>query len=279
MKILLFGKNGLLGKELNQIFSREEKFELIALGHESLDITDENAVFNFIKDENPDLVINSAAFTYVDDCETKRNFVMDINGYANGHLAKICHGVDAKLMYFSTDYVFDGEKDEGYLENDKTDPINVYGESKLLGETLIQENTDKFYIIRTAWLFGMQGKNFVKTMLRLANEGKDISVVNDQTGQPTYTHDLAENILNFVKTGYETGIYHMTNENVTSWYNFAVNIFKITGLNVNLKPTTSAEFASPAKRPRISTLLNTKLPHMRDHLEALTSYLKELKVI
>lgn len=279
MKILLLGKNGLLGNELNQIFSREEKISLIALGREGLDITDENAVYKFMKEEKPDLVINSAAFTYVDDCSTKRNFVMDVNGYANGHLAKICHGIDAGLMYFSTDYVFDGEKDEGYLEDDKTDPINVYGESKLLGETLIQENTDKFYIIRTAWLFGMQGKNFVKTMLNLANEGKTISVVNDQSGQPTYTYDLAENIFNFIKTGYNSGIYHMTNENVTSWHNFAANIFRIAGLKVNLREVTSTEFARPAKRPRISTLRNTKLPHMRDHLEALTSYLKELKVI
>lgn len=279
MKILLLGKNGLLGNELNQRFSREEKISLIALGREGLDITDENAVYKFLKEEKPNLVVNAAAFTYVDDCEAKRNFVMDVNGYSNGHLAKICHGIDAGLMYFSTDYVFDGEKDEGYLENDKTDAINVYGESKLLGETLIQENTDKFYIIRTAWLFGMQGKNFVKTMLDLANKGKPISVVNDQSGQPTYTHDLAENVLDFVKTGYNSGIYHMTNENVTSWYNFAANIFRIARLKVDLKEVTSVEFARPAKRPRISTLRNTKLPPMRDHLEALTSYLKELKVI
>jgi len=279
MKILLLGKNGLLGNELNRAFSPDESIDLIALGHDGLDITDENAVYEFLKEEKPNLVINAAAFTYVDDCETKENFVMDVNGHANEHLAKICHEIDAKLMYFSTDYVFDGEKDDGYFENDKTGPINVYGKSKLLGETLIQENTDQFYIIRTSWLFGMQGKNFVKTMLELANAKKTISVVNDQIGKPTYSHDLAENVFNFVKTGYDFGIYHMTNERVTSWYDFAANIFRIAKINVDLIPVTSKEFSRPAKRPRISTLINTKLPPMRDHLDALASYMKELKII
>jgi len=277
MKVLLIGKNGLLGTEVNSIFKESGEFEFYSTSREDLDITDQAAVSQILNDFRPELVINAAAFTYVDECEAKRNFVMQVNGEANGYLAKTCNDIGANLMYFSTDYVFDGMNKEGYKEDDDTSAINTYGESKLLGEQMIQKNTDKFFIIRTSWLFGMHGQNFVKTMLKLADEGRQISVVNDQFGKPTYTKDLAKGIFNFVKTGYQSGIYHLVNEDSTSWFDFAKKVFAFKNLtDVDLVSTNSNEFKRPARRPQISILHNTKLPHLRSHEEALKDYLNNL---
>lgn len=277
MKVLLIGKNGLLGTEIDSVFRDKNEFEFNSTTKEDLDITSKTSVYSIIKDLKPDLVINAAAFTFVDECEIKRDFVMNINGEANGYLAQVCNQIGAYLMYFSTDYVFDGSKKEGYKEDDEVSPANVYGESKLLGEKLIQENTDKFFIIRTSWLFGMHGQNFVKTMLQLAEKGQQIKVVNDQFGKPTYSLDLAKGIYDFTKNAYPSGIYHLVNENVTSWYEFAKNIFDLSELhNVNLVSINSNELERPAKRPKISILHNTKLPHLRSHTDALKDYLKRL---
>jgi len=279
MKILLIGKKGLLGQELVNVF-KNDKDEFFAVGHEELDITDKEAVKNLLNDIKPELVINAAAFTYVDDCEIKRDFVMEVNGKANGNLAMICKELNAYLLYLSTDYVFDGTKKDGYNEDDIPSPLNVYGESKLLGEKLIRENTDKFYIIRTSWLFGMQGRNFVKTMLDLSKDKKEISVVDDQFGKPTYSTDLAKGIYGFInKYGGrmpEAGIFHITNEEACSWYGFAKEIFEIKGITIDLKPISTEDFARPAKRPMYSVLNNTKLPKMRSYKEALREYLKLL---
>ncbi len=277
MKILLIGKNGLLGTEINSVFKESKEFDFYSTSRDELDITNEESVWQILNDFRPNLVINAAGFTYVDECEAKQNFVMQVNGYANKFLAEKCKEIDANLMYFSTDYVFDGTKKEGYKEDDVTSPINTYGESKLLGEKMIQENTDNFFIIRTSWLFGMHGQNFVKTMLKLADEGRQIQVVNDQFGKPTYTVDLANGILDFVKTGYSSGIYHLVNENSTSWYEFAKKIFDLKNLTgVDLVSINSGELNRPAKRPQISILHNTKLPHLRSHEEALKDYLNKI---
>jgi len=277
MRILLIGKNGLLGSEIDSVFQNFKNFEFYSTNKEDLDITDKDQINHILKDLKPNLVINAAGFTFVDDCELKKEFVMNVNGESNGELARICNSFGAHLMYFSTDYVFDGTKKEGYKENDETSPINTYGESKLLGENLIQENTDKYFIIRTSWLFGMHGQNFVKTMLKLAEEGRQISVVNDQFGKPTYTRDLAKGILDFIKTGYESGIYHLVNENSTSWFDFAKKIFDFKNLpDVDLVSINSGELSRPARRPQISILHNTKLPHLRPHEEALKDYLNQL---
>ncbi|MFC1600232.1 dTDP-4-dehydrorhamnose reductase [Patescibacteria group bacterium] len=274
MKVLLIGKNGLLGSEIDSICKNSGFFEYLSTSKEDLDITDENAVKQILNDYKPNLVVNAAAFTYVDECEMKKEFVMNINGKANGNLAKICNDIGAYLAYFSTDYVFDGTKKEGYTEYDETHPINTYGESKLLGETLIQENTDKFFIIRTSWLFGMHGNNFVKTMLNLAKKGEPIKVVDDQIGKPTYSVDLANAIYNNVQMGYPSGIYHLVNENATTWYDFAKKVFDLADLsNVDLRSIKSDELSRPAKRPKVSTLQNTKLPHLRSHEDALKDYL------
>jgi dTDP-4-dehydrorhamnose reductase len=278
MKILLIGKKGLLGQELMHVFTDHD--EIIAVGHDDLDITNKSAVKELLNDVKPDLVINAAAFTYVDDCEIKRDFVMEVNGVSNGNLAEVCHELNAYLLYLSTDYVFDGTKKDGYNEEDVPSPINVYGESKLLGEKLIQQNTDKFYIIRTSWLFGMQGRNFVKTMIDLSKEKKEITVVDDQFGKPTYTPDLAKGIYNFIHSNGnnmpEAGNYHLVNEQAVSWFEFAKEIFKIKGINTDVKPISTDEFARPAKRPMFSILNNNKLPKLRSYKEALREYLELL---
>ncbi len=277
MKVLLIGKNGLLGSEIDSVCKNSGLFEYLSTSKEDLDITDEEALRQMLTDYKPNLVINAAGFTFVDECEMKRDFVMDINGKANGHLAKLCNDIGAYLAYFSTDYVFDGTKEEGYTEYDEPNPINIYGESKLLGETLIQENTDKFFIIRTSWLFGMHGNNFVKTMLNLAKKGGPISVVDDQIGKPTYSVDLANAIYNNFQMGYPSGIYHLVNENATTWYDFAKKVFDLANLsNVDLRRIKSSELSRPAKRPQISTLQNTKLPRLRSHEAALKDYLNRL---
>jgi dTDP-4-dehydrorhamnose reductase len=281
MKILLLGKKGLLGQEIVQRFKLSGKYNFLALGHEDLDITNKEAVYQILKDVKPNLIINAAAFTYVDECESKNQFAMAVNGEANGYIAEISNALGAYLMYFSTDYVFDGTKENGYNEDDTPSPINTYGQSKLLGEKLIQENTNKYYIIRTSWLFGMHGTNFVKTMLKKAQEGAEIKVVNDQIGKPTYTVDLAEALYNFIENAnmQESGIYHLVNEGVTSWYDFAKNIFNITQINVKLIPIPSNEVKRQAKRPAISILHNNKLPKLRHHLNALKDYISTLNII
>jgi dTDP-4-dehydrorhamnose reductase len=277
MKIFLIGKNGLLGSEIDSVFQNFKNFEFYSTKKEDLDITDKDQTHHILKDLKPDLVINAAGFTYVDECELKKEFVMNVNGYANKNLAAICNSIGAGLMYISTDYVFDGSKKGGYKEDDQTSPINIYGESKLLGEEMIKQNTDKYFIIRTSWLFGMHGQNFVKTMLKLADEKRQIQVVNDQFGKPTYTVDLANGILDFIKTGHKSGIYHLVNENSTSWFEFAKKIFDLKKLHdIDLVSINSGELSRPAKRPQISILHNTKLPHLRSHEEALKDYLNQL---
>lgn len=281
MKVLLLGKNGLLGKEIMHAFKSKGSDELFALNHADLDITDQDALFMTLKDIKPDHVINAAAFTYVDECESKEEFVMAVNGHANGKLAEICNKMGCHLTYFSTDYVFDGNKEEEYEENDQTSPINVYGRSKLLGEQLIQKNTDKFYIIRTSWLFGMHGRNFVTTMLDLAKKGQQINVVDDQFGKPTFSHDLAGAVFDTMHdTMPKSGIYHLINEHKTSWYHFAKKIFDATNLNnVNLARISSDDLDREAPRPHNCALANTKLPKLRTHQEALNDYLHQINII
>ena len=185
--------------------------------------------------------------------------------------------------FFSTDYVFDGMNSAGYAEGDAVAPINVYGESKLAGEKLIEENMEKYYIVRTSWLFGLNGKNFVDTMLKFGaaaiQNGTEMKVVNDQIGSPTYTHDLVNAVIGQIVEPLEDekpfpfGIYHLTNSGVCSWYDFAKKIFEIKKMEVKVLPVTTAEFPRPAKRPNFSILLNSKMPAMRSWSEAVETYL------
>lgn len=264
IKTLILGAGGMLGSDVCKAFPDAAK-----MTHKDLDITDRNQVMESIRKINPDLVINAAAYTNVDGCEDRQELALQVNGYGPGYIAEACNGIDATLIHFSTDYVFDGSKEE-YIESDTPDPINVYGSSKLLGEKKIAENLDDYRIIRTSWLFGTQGKNLVETMLKLSDEMAQVRVVNDQFGKPTYTVDLANKIVEIAEL--EAGIYHVTNEGVCSWYDFASAIIN------NTVPCTSEEFPTKARRPKRSVLVNTKTEPMRHWKEALKDYLRERNV-
>jgi len=274
MKILILGYKGMLGHELVEEFRNDH--ELVLWDREQIDISKKEDVIKKVSALHPDAVINAAAYTAVDEAESNKDLAYKVNGCALGFLATACEKINALLVHFSTDYVFDGENHNGYKENHSYNPINMYGKSKALGEKMILDISPKYYIIRTSWLFGKYGKNFVETMLRLAGENKDIKVVNDQFGSPTYAKDLASEVRKLVESQdqYHYGIYHITNYGTCSWYDFAVKIFELSNLNLKVKPVKSEEFPTPARRPTYSMLINTKLPPMRKWEEALGDYLK-----
>lgn len=275
MKILLLGSKGMLGSQFEK---KLKGFDLRAFGgHDELDITSMRSVLRVFEGFIPDVVINCAAYTNVDEAEfiqgKKDSFKVNRDGVNN--IAKCCKKFGSVLIHFSTDYVFDGRKD-GYDENAICNPLNNYGESKLQGEIAIEKEMDKYFIVRTSWLYGPNGKNFVNTMLRL---GDEIKVVDDQVGCPTYTSDLADAVIKYFVKNPENGfgIYHLTNDGATSWNKFAREIFRIVGRNVDVKKISTKEFPRPAQRPMNSVLLNTKLPKMRKWEEALKEYLESLR--
>jgi len=259
-KVLIFGAYGMLGHDLQRTFPYA-----VFRGHD-LDITDAGKVSIAIHDLHPALVINAAGYTDVDGCEEHGDIAFAINGDSLVHIARACRDTGAVLIHYSTDYVFDGTR-TSYREEDVPHPINAYGESKLLGEKNIQENMEDYRIIRTSWLFGKHGKNFVETMLQLSSEMPQVRVVNDQFGKPTYTADLAQKTSDIASSA--PGIYHITNEGICSWYQFAHAIIP------NVVPCSTAEYPRKAKRPVYSVLTNTKTSPMRPWQEALKTYLKE----
>ena len=264
IKTLIIGSSGMLGSDLCKTFP-----DAVKLTHHDLDITDREQVIESILKIKPDVVINAAAYTNVDGCEDNKELAFQVNGYGPGYIAEACARAGAKLVHFSTDYVFDGSKKE-YVESDIPDPINVYGDSKLLGEKKIIENMDDYRIVRISWLFGIHGKNFVETMLKLSGEMDTVKVVNDQFGKPTYTMDLASKVKEIIEL--DPGIYHITNDGICSWYEFASSIID------NVIPCTSEEFPRKAKRPKYSVLVNTKTEPMRHWKEALKTYLQERNI-
>jgi dTDP-4-dehydrorhamnose reductase len=282
MRYLILGKSGMLGHDMEKTFHGED---YIALDIVDLDITDRDSVFETLMTIQPDVLINCAGYTNVDKAEEEEEKANEINGYAVGVLAKACREIDATLVHFSTDYVFDGTKKGGYNEDDAPSPINNYGRSKALGESLIFDEMDsldqlnpvegKYFIIRTSWLYGHHGANFVDTMLDLAKSKKELKVVDDQFGKPTYTVDLCEQVKWLVESReYPTGIYHITNEKKVSWYEFAKEIFKLAKKDVSVLPCATGEYPRPAKRPKYSSLNNNQLPKLRSWKEALKDYLK-----
>jgi len=288
----------MLGSSFMAELSGEEDFEIFAFDKDTLDITDYKALEDNFEKISPDIVLNCAAYTAVDDCETNKEIALKINGEFLAEIAKLCNKNGAILIHFSTDYVFNGEKASGYIENDITGPINAYGESKLLGEENIKKNMSKYYIVRTSWLYGPNGKNFVDTIITIGREKKELSVVDDQHGCPTYTHDLSQAVIKYFlhpffnkkSQGHERvftednsknpeaiaefGTYHLTNSQATTWFLFTKKIFEILSENITVNPVTSDKFPRPAKRPEYSILLNTKLPALRSWTEALTAYIK-----
>lgn len=262
----------MLGHELVNVFQKDN--ELVLWDQEQIDISQKEEVVKKVGELKPEIVINAAAYTAVDDAESNKDLACQVNGYAVGFLAAVCKEINALLIHFSTDYVFDGENHLGYKEDHPYKPLNMYGKSKALGEKFILDIEPRFYLIRTSWLFGKHGKNFVETMLRLANEEKDLKVVNDQFGSPTYAKDLAEKVKELVGSQKPSGIYHLTNSGSCNWYDFALKIFELADLKPNVKPVKSEEFPTLAKRPTYSMLVNTKLSPMRKWEEALKDYLK-----
>ena len=259
-KVLILGAYGMLGQDL------QKSFPHATFRGRDLDITDAGKVATAIHDLNPALVINVAGYTDVDGCEDHRDLAFAVNGYSLVPLARACRDTGAVLIHYSSDYVFDGTK-KSYREDDVPHPINAYGESKLLGEKNITENMADYRIIRTSWLFGKHGKNFVETMIRLSSEMPEVRVVNDQFGKPTCTADLAQKTVDIARS--EPGIYHITNDGICSWYEFARAIIP------NVVPCSTAEYLRKAKRPAYSVLTNTKTAPMRPWQEALKTYLKE----
>lgn len=278
MKVLITGSNGMLGHDLIDVL--DGKHELIKTTSKSLDITDEDKVKDYIVNENPDIVINSAAYTDVDGCETNEEIAYKVNGEGVKNLALACKVIDCPLLHISTDYVFNGENNKPWMEDDEVGPISIYGKSKLQGEEAIESILDKFFIIRTSWLYGINGGNFPKTMLELAKTHDTLTVVTDEIGTPTYTLDLAQAIAELIETEYY-GIYHITNSDYCSWFDFAKYIFEVKNINVNVVPVTAEEFARPASRPHYSVLnnsnwVNNGFKPLRSYKEAIKDYLKHL---
>lgn len=284
MKTLLIGADGQLGTDLGKIYPTDE---LIPLTLEDLDVCDYAEVNRILREHSPEVVINTAAFHRVDECEDNPQRPMEVNALAVRNLAIVCKEIDAILVHFSTDYVFDGNAARPYTEQDTPRPESVYAISKLAGEHFIRYLHEKHFILRVCGLYGVvgskeKGTNFVETMIKLAEEGKDIKVVNDQTLTPTYTLALAKRIKALVETE-KYGLFHMTCEGECSWYEFAQAIFEISGLTPNLEPTTSGEYRSPARRPTYSVLEKANLksvpevPPMPFWKDALKEYLEERK--
>ncbi len=261
-KILITGSNGQLGLELQKRLS--DKYELILTNRLSLDITDFQQAMNYVKISAPDIIINCAAYTAVDLCEQHEDEAYKSNALGPKNLVLAANEINAKLVHISTDYVFDGNgiKDENgnvrpYYETDTTNPQSAYGRTKLEGEKFVIHNSNKYFIIRTAWLYG-EGKNFVRTMINLSKTNEEVKVVNDQIGSPTSTAELSNMIEKLIETE-KYGIYHGTCEGYCSWYDLTCEIYKIMNIKTRVSPVTTDEFPRPAKRPKYSVLENRNL--------------------
>lgn len=286
MKILITGANGMLAKEVREKFEVEN--EIICTDVADLDITNEEAVMKFVEEAKPEYIINCAAFTAVDKAEECYELADRINGDGPKNLAKAAKKVGAKLVHISTDYVFGGdlEVSKDYKEDDKKAPVTVYGKTKLHGEEGIEKNMEEYYIFRTAWLYGIGGNNFVKTMTKLGSTRDEINVVADQHGSPTYAKDLTEIIYQAIEKKIPYGVYHATNQGYTTWYDFTKAILEKQNIECKVNPVTTEEYIemmkiTQAKRPFNSQLSKDKLlaqgievPNWEDGLDR---YLKEIE--
>lgn len=278
MKLLVTGVKGQLGYDIVKECKKRE-IEAVGVDVEEMDITDAKKVEDVIKAGNYDAVVHCAAWTAVDKAEDEVEACTKVNVDGTKNIANVCNELDIPMMYFSTDYVFNGEGDQLWNEYDQRNPLNVYGQTKYEGELAV-EALKKHFIVRIAWVFGVNGNNFIKTMLRLGKERGAVSVVNDQIGSPTYTYDLAKLVVDMIQTN-KYGTYHATNEGLCSWYEFACEIFKQANLNVSVTPVDSNAFPVKAKRPHNSRMSKAmldkngfnRLPTWQD---ALSRYLKEI---
>tara|TARA_R110000868_G_scaffold304437_14_gene565169 strand:+ start:8508 stop:9365 length:858 start_codon:yes stop_codon:yes gene_type:complete len=263
MKLLITGAGGQLGKEWVQ-FCKKNRIDYSAYSSEELNILEVESIRNIVKTDSPDVLINCAAYTKVDQAEDELELAEQVNSKALSHICTVCKEVGVKLVHYSTDYVFSGSKEdqekvpEGYPEDFITNPINVYGATKRRGEITILESGCEFLILRVSWLCGQFGNNFVKTMIRLSTERDQLSVVNDQYGSPTFADQVVEQSYLLLKEN-ETGIFHLSSEGITTWYYFAKEIFRLKGIKVNVKAVDSDEFKTKAKRPSFSKLSTKKI--------------------
>lgn len=280
MKVLVTGVKGQLGYDVVKECEKRG-IEAIGVDVEEMDITDAAACERVITESKADAVIHCAAYTAVDAAEDNEDLCRKVNAEGTRNIAEVCRKLDIKMMYFSTDYVFNGQGERPWEPDDPREPLNVYGQTKYEGELAVQELLEKYFIVRIAWVFGVNGKNFIKTMLRLGRERGAVSVVDDQIGSPTYTYDLARLVVDMIQTD-RYGIYHATNEGLCSWYEFACQIFKAAGMNqVKVTPVDSTAFPAKAKRPHNSRMDKSKLAEngfepLPSWEDALERYLKEI---
>jgi dTDP-4-dehydrorhamnose reductase len=277
MKILIVGGRGMLGTDLMEAFSSVH--DTTGLDLPKLDITQLEQCQARLKEFRPDVVINAAAFTQVDACESREKEAFLVNGHGAGNLAMVAASSGAMLVHYSTDYVFDGRKETAYVEEDLPNPQNVYGKSKLLGETLIREHCPNHLILRTSWLFGPNGSNFIRTIVNAARKGDPLRVVNDQRGSPSYSKDLAAHTLRMIAAGCRS-TYHVTNSGCCTWYELASEAVARAGMQrIPIAPVSSSEFPRPALRPANSVLANAHLerdglPLMRPWQAAVGEYVE-----
>ncbi len=257
MKVLVTGVKGQLGYDVVKELEKRG-MEAVGVDIEEMDITDAGSVDCVIKQAAPDAVIHCAAYTAVDAAEDNEAICRKVNVEGTQNIANVCKELDIKMIYISTDYVFGGDGERPWEPEDKRDPQSVYGQTKYEGELAVENTLEKYFIVRIAWVFGVNGKNFVKTMLNLAQTRDTLTVVNDQFGSPTYTYDLAKLLVDMVQTQ-KYGIYHATNEGICTWYEFACAIFETANVPMKVLPVSSAEYAAKAKRPMNSRMSKDKL--------------------
>lgn len=257
MKIVVTGYTGQLGYDVVRE-GKQRGFEMYGTGSKDLDITNEQNVRIYIRQLNPDAIIHCAAYTSVDHAEDDKERCYDVNVNGTRYLAEAAKETGAKLVYLSTDYVFDGKGTSAFIESDQPNPIGYYGKTKYEGEQLIETILSQFFIVRISWVFGINGSNFIKTMRKLADSQPVVRVVADQIGAPTYTRDLSILLLDMIQTE-QYGIYHASNSGVCSWSDFAKELFKLDNRSVTVHPITSEEFPTKAKRPKNSRLSKEKL--------------------
>lgn len=279
MKVLVTGVKGQLGYDVMAELAKRN-IEAIGVDIDEMDITDKISVEKVIGEAAPDVVVHCAAYTAVDAAEDNEALCRRVNADGTRNIAEVCKKLDCKMVYISTDYVFDGQGTRPWEPDDERHPLNVYGQTKYEGELAVQENLSKYFIVRIAWVFGKNGKNFVKTMLKLAETHDKLTVVNDQFGSPTYTHDLARLLVDMIQTD-KYGIYHATNEGICTWYEFACEIFKQAGVKIEVTPVPASEYPAKAKRPENSRLDKSKLTEngferLPSWQDALGRYLKEI---
>ena len=283
-RIAIIGSNGQLGSDLVEVFRNEPSFDVVPVTRAECDCTKPDQVDQILQKYRPGTVINCAAYVRVDDCEDHPLEAFELNAIGALHIARACAEYDARFVYISTDYVFEGTKPTPYVEDDAASPINVYGASKLAGEQLIRQLGARWLIVRMASLFGKRGArgkggNFVETVIAKAKASDPLKIVDDVCMSPTYTHDAAQGMLHLVKAEID-GVVHLTNEGACTWYEFAKQILSRAGINASIRPVSSEEYATRARRPRNSALQSNHAPvKLRTWQEALTAYLTEKRHI